>query len=274
MSRETFLSYRNFFYLWANLATLTVLTVVYLIHSPLGGPNGGTLLGYTYGVLAALGIGYLMWYGMRKRSYGKTASTLQGTLAAHVWLGIALLLLVPLHAGFQFGVNVHTLAYVLMVLVIVSGIWGAFTYLTLAPRVQAHRGGGSQQELVEQILSLSSEIERIAVSGSTDELLQLMHALDVPFHPGLKNALLRNRTMRAVDSSQAAQLLSHLSADDAERGAQLVELITKKRRFIRQLDNDVATLYWMRVWLYLHLPLSFALVAAVAIHIFSVFYNW
>lgn len=274
MSRETFLNYRNFFYLWANLATVAVLTVVYVLYAPLGGRNGGTLLGYTYGVLAALGIGYLMWYGIRKRSYAKTKHTLKGTLAAHIWLGLSLLLLVPLHAGFQFGVNVHTLAYVLMVLVIVSGIWGAFTYLTLAPKVQAHRGGGSQQELVEQILSLSSEIERIAVSGSRDDLLQLMHALDVPFHPGLKVALSRNRTMSAVDPSQAAKFLSNLPADEAERGAQLVELIAKKRRFLGQLDKDVATLYWMRVWLYLHLPLSCALVAAVVIHIFSVFYNW
>jgi len=274
MNRETFLSYHNFFYLWISLLTIVILSVLYIYHSPLGGANGGTVLGYSYGVLATIGVLYLMWYGIRKRSYAKAAGSLKGALAAHVWIGVSLLLIVPLHSGFQFGLNVHTFAYVLMVVVILSGIWGAFNYITLAPRIQAHRGGGSQEEIVEQILFLSAEIERIVASGEGDYLLRVMHELDMPFSVSLKSSLARNRKAKELDANRAAILLSAIPENESDRGSQLIELISKKRALIRQLDSDVATLYWMRVWLYLHVPLSFGLLAAVGIHIFSVFYRW
>ena len=42
--------------------------------------------------------------------------------------GLSLIVIVTLHTGFQFGWNVHTLAYGLMLLVIVSGIFGIVVY--------------------------------------------------------------------------------------------------------------------------------------------------
>ena len=119
MYQQTFLNYRRFKWLWITIAALVALFALYLIDKPIGGRNGGTLLGYAYGILAAVGIVWLMAFGLRKRAYHSSLGTLEGWLAAHVWIGIGLLLVVPLHAAFSFGCNVHTLAYVLMVLMLI-----------------------------------------------------------------------------------------------------------------------------------------------------------
>src|SRR5262245_21950563 len=92
----------------------TASIVAYLIDSPRDSQNGGTWLGYTLGTIAALLILYLMWFGVRKRSYRSTSGGAVGWLSAHVYLGLTLLLLATLHCGFQFGLNVHTAAYALM----------------------------------------------------------------------------------------------------------------------------------------------------------------
>ena len=57
------------------------------------------------------------------------AGTVQGWLSAHIYLGASLLVVATLHAGFQVGWNVHTLALVLMLVVIFSGFFGVFAYV-------------------------------------------------------------------------------------------------------------------------------------------------
>ena len=53
---------------------------------------------------------------------------LLGWLSAHVYLGVVLVVVATLHASFQAGWNVHTLAYVLMLFVVLSGIYGVIMY--------------------------------------------------------------------------------------------------------------------------------------------------
>ena len=112
---QSFLQYRGKRYLWIGLALCVVAVLAYGWHAPLSPPNGGTWLGYTLGTIGALLILWLTALGVRKRSYSSTLGTVQGWVSAHVYLGLALLIVATLHTGFQFGWNVHTLAYVLMV---------------------------------------------------------------------------------------------------------------------------------------------------------------
>ncbi len=66
---QSFLAYRGFRHLKLTLALLAAALAVYIVHDPVGGRNGGTWVGYTLGGICAGLIVWLMWYGIRKRSY-------------------------------------------------------------------------------------------------------------------------------------------------------------------------------------------------------------
>jgi len=59
-----------------------------------------------------------MLLGVRKRRCCSGTGSLQGWTSSHVYIGTSLLVIVTLHTAFEFGWNVHTAAYALMVLVI------------------------------------------------------------------------------------------------------------------------------------------------------------
>jgi hypothetical protein len=269
---ETFVNYRGYRWLWINLLVLAAMIVLYVKDHPVGGRNGGTVLGYTYGGLATAGILYLMWYGIRKRSYHAKQTTLKGWLAAHIWLGISLSIIVPLHAGFSFGLNVHTLAYALMVTVILSGIWGALNYDKLASRIESHRGGGKVEGVLEQIAVLSADIESLSLKKS-DQFLKLAQRLDFEFRPSLTMAFF-GRGVKVVEKSLASKLLMELPEGEREEALRLIGLIDKKSDIAVRLMDEVRVKTLLRLWLYIHLPVSFGLLMALAIHIFSVFYYW
>ena len=98
-----------------------------------------------------MGIILLMFLGIRKRAYASNLGTLKGWVSAHIWIGLFLVLIVPLHSGFQFGTNVHSLAYGLMLATILSGIWGTYYYLQYPSEILSNRGGDSAKDLLKNI---------------------------------------------------------------------------------------------------------------------------
>jgi len=187
---QSILSFRRSRYLWW-CSTLCIASIVaYWMHDPAMPPNGSTWLGYTLGTVGAVLILWLMWFGIRKRSYRSRMGTVHGWLSAHIYLGLGLITVVTLHTGFQFGWNLHTFTYVLMMLVIVSGMVGVYCYLHF-PRVMTEDSGESTadslirqiQEIDRQALILASEIDpethdkviksirRSAIGGNAWQLL-------------------------------------------------------------------------------------------------------
>jgi hypothetical protein len=258
--------------LWITTIVLVVCSIGYILNDPLGGRNGGTALGYTYGIVATIGIVWLMAFGLRKRAYSSTLGTLEGWLAAHVWIGIGLLFLVPLHAGFSFGWNVHTLAYVLMVVTIVTGIWGAMNYVRLSSRIESHRGGSKGRAIIEHIQSLDRDLESL-ITKKSDAFLSFVKRFDFRFEPGLI-ALLNPQSIPAVDTKQAAELMLSLPQAEREDALSALGLIDQKVDLSRDILRESYIKMLLRVWLFIHVPVSVALCGALAIHIFSVFYMW
>ncbi|WP_089935683.1 hypothetical protein [Candidatus Entotheonella palauensis] len=129
---NSFLTYRQSMCLKLGgfVAVLSIVVyIVYYFYLPASmPPGGGTMLGLLYGAVATAAIMVLMAYSVRKRSYRSRLGTLQGWLSAHCYIGLLTLLWVPLHSGFRFSTNVHTLAYVLLVLVALSGLLGAYLF--------------------------------------------------------------------------------------------------------------------------------------------------
>ena len=259
--------------MWFHLLLICVALGVYCWDRPLGGPNGGTLLGVTYGILATVGILILLWYGRRKRDYFSRFTTLRGWLAVHVWLGLGLLILVPLHSGFQFNWNIHTAAYLLLVLTVLTGVWGAWIFIVYAPEVASHRGGGTVKDLLEQLDGLEKEIEKLAAGRST-AFQALKGKLDQCKVPSCLGAVF-SRAPKALDRELAAKLLAGLPNEEVGEGQKQAGLLFSKAELIRKLHKEVATQTTLKLWLYTHVPLAAAMAAAVLFHIFYVlYYRW
>lgn len=275
---RSFLSYQRYRYLKVTLVALALAVALYLLHQPPGGPSGGSWLGYSYGAIATGLVLWLTWFGMRKRSYRSAGAPVQGWLSAHVYLGAALLLLVPLHSGFQFGWNVHTLAYALMCGVILSGMVGVYMYASVPAAMTRNRPGQKLEALFQQIADVDSELKSLA-GGLPDHFANAVaSSIDGTRIGG--NLLQQLRT-RGSDSPtrlalSAIRRFSQQTRDPAQRGdaRRLVELLSLKETQLRRIRRDLRYKALLDLWLLVHVPLTVATLAAVAVHVFVVFYYW
>jgi hypothetical protein len=290
---ESILAFNKRRYLWVSLLISALAIVAYWINDPQEPPNGGTPLGYTLGTIGALMILWFTFLGVRKRRYSSTLGTVQGWLSAHVYLGIALVIIVLLHTGFQFGINVHTLALALMVLVVASGLYGVFIYVRYPERLSQNRDGANRSELYDQLGDIdrrsrriaetlppefqelvSSGISRTLLGGSvwarlrgkdqSQVVLQRGNGSEVVANAGQEAALdwLAERQSRSSDPEVAASI------------GELSALIRNKRRLLKKLTEDMRLQATIEVWLYAHVPLTAGLLMALFVHIVTVFMYW
>ncbi len=61
-------------------------------------------------------------------------------------------------------------------------------------------------------------------------------------------------------------------AESRDQVRALIEALSLKRRLLARVRRDVQYMALLDVWLVVHVPLAFGSVAALAIHIFVVFY--
>src|SRR5256885_4171664 len=163
---QSFINFRHYRYgLIAAVASLLTL-VTYLLDRPRVPPNGGTWLGYPLGTIAALLVIFLALFGIRKRSFRSNLGTALGWVSAHVYLGLAALLIATLHSGMHFGANVHTVAYVLMCVVTLSGCWGVYAYISFPGAMMNQRGNLRRSEFLRQIAEIDSSSLELAESIS------------------------------------------------------------------------------------------------------------
>jgi hypothetical protein len=293
---QSILNYKRARYLWLALALSLASVVAYQWHQPIGMPNGGTWLGYTLGTIGALLIVWLLLLGMRKRSYNSNMGTVQGWTSAHVYLGTALLLVGTLHGGFQFGMNVHTLTYALMVLVIASGFFGIFVYVRYPNLLTVNRSGDTLDSLLNKIHKID---ERSRRNASTPNLSQLVESaidgcqiggswwqqlrakgastISIPFalDPEAQEKSQSNKD-QALVVDVLANRLSQLTGGGEEAGAvqSLIANFATKQTLLRRLRRDVQIRAILKIWLYVHVPISFALLAALITHVIVVFFYW
>jgi len=309
---QSFLSYRNFFYLKIALGLCALAILAYAVHHPADPPNGGTWLGYTLGGLGAGLMGWLAWFGVRKRHYHGTDNRLVAWLSAHVYLGGTLIVIATLHSGFQLGWNIHSLAYALTMLVIASGFYGLYAYVTYPRLLAANRGGLTRAAMVSEVAELDQEslqladqvgkdahkvvlqsIEETVLGGPVWEQLfgdPTRRASGGGVTQGLEEVRKRieSRMERAAapivevenkDATAISFLAGHMMADGGgperlEKIRRLFDLISRKRMLVERIQRDIQYQSRLEFWLYLHVPLSIGLLAALFAHVFAVFFYW
>jgi hypothetical protein len=203
------------------------------------------------------------------------------------------IIIVLLHAGFQFGVNVHTVAFVFMALVIASGLWGVLIYMKYPERASANRDGSSRPELMDQLEELDRRAQRIAGDLNDDfrELVesgvartQLGSTLwarlrgrdlsQVVLRSGGQTNVVANPGQEAALDWLANEQSQATDADSLAKIGELSALIRNKRQLLRQITDDLRLQATMEIWLYFHVPLTAGLLMALAAHIITVFLYW
>jgi hypothetical protein len=310
---SSFLTHGDFRWLKFALAVTAISIAVYAWHDPIGGANGGTWVGYGLGGVGAAIILLLLWYGIRKRRFSSSAGTVRGWLSAHVYLGVALVVIATLHTGFEFGWNIHTVAYGLMVAVVLSGLYGVYAYRRYPLQMTENRTGIGPQAMLEEIGSLEQQAVELAdrIDDSTHQIV-LRSLRNTSVGGGVIAQLRGGRPKRAEREEQKAEafleeknrtLVANLDeikqreADrimraestmrfvagqlaEAQPGQQvarireLMDLLGRRRQIVRRLNQDIQHRALLQIWLYFHVPLSIALLAALSAHIVAVFTYW
>lgn len=279
-------------------------------------PYGGTPMGYVLGISSLLIVLLLSWYGIHRRSPAsrrnrrlaerrkpegweeagtvsvrkaerrnispqqswRYSQTLQGWLALHINLGAALVVLATLHTGFEFGWNVHTLSYALMMIVIASGFLGLYAYLEYPRRITDNLKEDTLESLLLKIDELD-ELARVKALDLPDDVNELV--LDSRRGTTIGGNLMQRLSGKqahcptTIAVQQIQQLGQRYIADAQPRFMRdLYSLLLRKERLVARARKVVCLQSRLDAWLYLHVPLSVALLSALSVHILSVLFYW
>ena len=244
-------------------------------------PYGGTWLGYTLGIIGAVLILWLMVLGIRKRRYRSNIGSVQGWTSAHIYLGASLIVVATLHSAFEFGWNIHTLAYALMMLVIASGFFGVYAYLRYPEYMTANLAGETLETMLLKAADLETKCKRIALDLPDEINVLVSNACKRAAEKSALGGSFR-RQLAGVDPGHPMRLArdellkagARVTGDQAKVQEQLVMEMTRVVALTDRVRRDLQFRALMQVWLYFHVPLSFALLAALTAHVVSVFYFW
>lgn len=294
MIHTSILEYRSARYLWVSVLLVAICIVIYLSQSDAEQPaNGGTWQGYTTGTLGALLILWLSMLGLRKRRYRSRLGSVAGWTSAHVYLGASVIIIGTLHSAGQLGWNIHTMAYVIMCAVVISGFFGIYYYISLPDKLLSNRGGRSREALFEELHELDTEGRVAAELCSSDISLGATSAIErTSIGGGVAAQLLRsdhskmsitvNGKPKIVQNKDQARILEMIATriPDAQRQSEveplrnLMSIMGRRQAVIRRIVRDIQLQGMLKVWLYLHIPLTFALLVSLTAHIVSTFLYW
>ena len=276
-AHEGFLRFKNFRWLKIAAAMCLVALLVYMLVDVQPRHNGGSWYGY---VLGTIGAGLILWLtmlGVRKRAMTRGRWSLKAWTSAHVYLGLSLIVIATLHTGFQFGWNVHTLAYGLMMVVILSGIYGITVYATLPQALSDNRGEMTKPQMIDAMRKLDRQLQIAAQPLAEDDTeMVMLSTQEDPFAGGLLRRLSgsypRSGTRRALN--ELRRRLPTLVGEEEDAVATVVNILERKAVALARLRRHLKIKALLEVWLYIHVPITFALIAALVAHIISVFFYW
>ncbi|MEM0944518.1 MAG: hypothetical protein AAGI70_11285, partial [Pseudomonadota bacterium] len=265
---------------WPFLAILLCLasTAAYIFYVPEGRRDGSTIMGFALGYLSTAIVVWLAWLGVMKRRFATSAIKRRDKVSAHVWLGLSLIVLVGLHAGWEVGYNIHTLAYLLMIIVVFSGIIGIWSYGSIPRRMNANVSAA----IVEKRRPDISDVEQLEqdIADIDTRMERSLRNLPDAFREPVKLSLERTRiggglfalltgTSRGCKTARALRQVRKLQESqpggeaDSLRVDELVEDLTRKAEIAVCLRRDNRYRAFLTLWLWLHIPVTIALIAAL-----------
>jgi hypothetical protein len=277
-------------------------------------PGGRSMPGFTFGVVGGLIILFELALWFRKKVRVWRIGRAQTWLRAHIWLGLLCLPLLILHSGLRLGGVLSTTLMVLLVIVIVSGIWGLILQNMLPKKmleeIPAETIYSQMDYLSGQLLA---EAERLvaATCGSLNENLAGVSTTEaaqndvgfvvvgkvrsagsvqgkvldtrVPaapildaeplarfFHEHVAPFLRRGSAgnPELANAGRAAVLFQNIKTQIPPAAHEVVNALEDFCLQRRQWDVQARWHFWLHSWLWVHFPLSVALVVLMAVHVY------
>src|SRR6202034_2479560 len=185
----------------------------------------------------------------------------------------------------------------LMCAVILSGILGLYVYLSSPRQLAANSDGRSRAALFAELFDLDRNGRELAKACGPDVNVAVQSSIErTSIGGGVLRQLLcvdRSLFMRAdsVTGARGETLVTNVdqqggidqvaqrvpqASKRAEAGnlQALIVLLCRRQAVLRRIRRDIQLQGWLRLWLYIHVPLTFALLAALIVHIMSTFMYW
>jgi hypothetical protein len=281
---------------WATASAIVVLAgaavyVPYSLRAPTG-PGGGSALGLTFGIAAALLMLFAGLLGARRKVPGWRIGRMQTWMRAHLWLGLVAVPLIFFHGGFSFGhATLTRILMSLLILVSISGFIGALLQHFLPREMTRQLPMETIYEQIDHIREqLREEAEQLlaaaeAVKLDPKEMLPATAAQSggsvtvtaAPTHPALRLHEFYDANLCAYLSGPVPSHPLH-GAEAAERAFQHLRAVVPPSMHEtidawesiceeeRQLAGQERFHRVLHGWLLVHVPLSYALLLLTAVH--------
>ena len=166
-----------------------------------------------------------------------------------------------------------------MMIVIISGLYGIIVYARLPAQLSANRNEATQPQMLEAIRTLDRQLDTAAQpldKASADLVRMSLEECEVSGnlwerltgrHPKCGN----KRARDAVQDIVSQQMRSG-KPDPAL--TQILFLLERKDAALAQARRHIRMKTQLEIWLYIHVPVTMALLAALIAHILSVFLYW
>ena len=238
-------------------------------------PHGGSLIGLIYGTAGFALILLLAFYGIRKRWYRSRLGTMEQWLQSHIYLGLLVIVLLVLHTGGRFNDTVAVTTLILTTVVVLSGIAGAILFVTVPRLLTEVESNLTVDEISAQLNQLARNMARIA-SGRSAPFIRIYDGLMAESMPGwLAGWRLLFARMRRGNQQTAAdwsKLLALVSRDEQEQLRQMLVFSRQRKELLMRLMYQQRYKNILEFWLYIHVPVTIAVIVFGAVHVVAVFY--
>jgi hypothetical protein len=284
-------------------------------------PGGSSLPGLTFGVLGGLIIvfEFLLWWRKKVRVW--RIGRAQAWMRAHIWLGLLSVPLLIYHSGFRWGGTLSAVLMVLLLVVVLSGVWGLALQQFLPQQMLDELPAETIYSQIDHLSGmLLAEAERVvrATCGPADDdragegnvvrasgpgpvdhvvvgavrsvgrvqgkvvqaqpatnpvadaeaLRVFFYGTVAPFLRGTdaSSPLGSPMKLKAAFESMRTKLPggAHASLNVLE------EACNQRRQWVQQARLH----FWLHNWLWIHFPLSVALLVLMAVHIWVALKYW
>lgn len=257
------------------LLLLALVTLSYVRYANTGFPHGGSPWGLAYGFAGLFLILLLAFFGVRKRAYRSTFGTLEQWLQSHIYLGILVLVVLLFHTGGRFNDRVAVAALILLTVVVVSGIAGAVLYTTVPRLLTEVESNLTADEISEQLNALGRAMARLA-SGRSAPFQKIYDDAIRRSTPGplvgWRLLLASRRRDRARETADWSRLLALVPKSEQEELRQMLVLSRQRGELLLRLIYQQRYKNVLEAWLYIHVPVTIALLVVTAVHVAAVFY--